>query len=233
MAYPGSVTTFTTKNTGDTIQASHVNDLQTEVNAIEAGLINGTAHLQSSNSTVANLSVSGGSTFAGAVTGNDTVTVKELFTTKSPPTVRVYSSANVAVANNAVTLLTFDAQRVISTSAMHSTATNPGRLIPPSSGTYLIGAHVRWSTVATPASTAFWLVRIRVDGSTVIAEQRSAVINGGPGGGNVQSVTTIWSLSTAQYVDCAVYQNTGSTQSVIIDSGSELESPSFWMTKIR
>ena len=41
MAYPTSVISFTTKSSGDTIQAAHVNDLQTEVVAIEDALING------------------------------------------------------------------------------------------------------------------------------------------------------------------------------------------------
>lgn len=59
-SYPGSVKTFTAKNAGDTIQAAHVTDLQDEVTAIEAGIRNGTAPLNSSNSTVVLLSVSGG-----------------------------------------------------------------------------------------------------------------------------------------------------------------------------
>ena len=41
MAYPTSVTTFTTKNDGDVIATSHVNGLQTEVTAIETQLLLG------------------------------------------------------------------------------------------------------------------------------------------------------------------------------------------------
>lgn len=68
MPYPTSVQTFATHNKDDTIEGEHVNTLQTEVNAIEDGLLNATARLNSSNSTVAALSVTGGSTFAGALT---------------------------------------------------------------------------------------------------------------------------------------------------------------------
>ncbi len=71
--YPGSVTTFATKNTGDTIQAAHVNTLQDEVNAIEAGLLNGTARLNSSHSTLVALSVTGGSTIGTLQAGASTV----------------------------------------------------------------------------------------------------------------------------------------------------------------
>lgn len=39
MGYPTSVNSFTTKNTGDTIQPAHVNDLQTEVTAVETDLL--------------------------------------------------------------------------------------------------------------------------------------------------------------------------------------------------
>ena len=66
-SYPTTPKTFTSKNTGDVIQATHVNDLQDEVNAIETGLLQGSAPLNSSNSTVAHLSA-GTSTFSGAVT---------------------------------------------------------------------------------------------------------------------------------------------------------------------
>jgi len=43
-SYPGSVKSFTTKNASDTIEASHPNDIQDEVAAIEGGLINGISH---------------------------------------------------------------------------------------------------------------------------------------------------------------------------------------------
>ena len=73
-SYPTSVKSFTTKNAGDSILAAHVNDIQDEVNAVEAGLLNGTAPLNSSNSTVAALSVTGNTTLAASlqVSGNST-----------------------------------------------------------------------------------------------------------------------------------------------------------------
>lgn len=64
MAYPTSVWAPTTKNAGDAIQPAHMNDAQAEIVAIETGLTQGTAPLNSSNSTLANLSVAGGSTLA-------------------------------------------------------------------------------------------------------------------------------------------------------------------------
>lgn len=68
-SYPGAIKTFTTKNTGDTIQASHVGDLQDEVTAIETALLgNSTLGTVSAGaSTLASLSVTGGSTLTGTV----------------------------------------------------------------------------------------------------------------------------------------------------------------------
>lgn len=51
-SYPNSVKTFATRSAGQTIDPSHVNDLQDEVSAIEDGLLNGTAPVTSSNLTV-------------------------------------------------------------------------------------------------------------------------------------------------------------------------------------
>lgn len=69
-SYPAAVKTFATRSNGATIDASHVQDLQDEVTAIEAGLLNGTAPLNSSGSTMIFLNVLGGSTFLNVrVTG--------------------------------------------------------------------------------------------------------------------------------------------------------------------
>lgn len=42
--YPFGVSSFTTKNPGDTIQAAHINDLQAEVTALETALFSGIIH---------------------------------------------------------------------------------------------------------------------------------------------------------------------------------------------
>lgn len=73
--FPNAVKSFAARNAGDVIQPSHVNDLQDEVNAIEAGYLQGTAALNSSNSTVRALSVTTGSTFAGPIVLASTATI--------------------------------------------------------------------------------------------------------------------------------------------------------------
>lgn len=71
-SFPNSVFAPPTRSNGQTIDASHINGVQDEVVAIEDGYRNATAPLNSSNSTLANLSVTGGSTL-GAVTFGSTV----------------------------------------------------------------------------------------------------------------------------------------------------------------
>lgn len=88
-SFPNSIFSPASKNTGDTIQAAHVTDLDSEVVAIEQGLRNGTAPLNSSNSTFTALSaggstlgtleVSGASTLTGAVTLGGAVTCRAAF----------------------------------------------------------------------------------------------------------------------------------------------------------
>ena len=65
--FPTSVFNPAARSNGQVIDASHINDLQDEVAAIEGGIRQGTAPIASSNSTVANLSVGGGCTIAGAL----------------------------------------------------------------------------------------------------------------------------------------------------------------------
>lgn len=69
MGFPTNVQTFTTKQdgSGNTINAAHVNDLQTEVVALENAFLNATSRLNAGASTAATLSVLGGSTFAGSI----------------------------------------------------------------------------------------------------------------------------------------------------------------------
>ena len=66
-SYPGAVVVFPTRSNGQVIDASHIDAVQDEVTAIETGLINGTAPLNSSGSTVATLQVLGNSTMTGHV----------------------------------------------------------------------------------------------------------------------------------------------------------------------
>ena len=147
-SYPGAVKTFTTKSAGQTIQPADVNDLQDEVNAIESGLLNGTAPVTSSNATVNALQVSSGSTFA----------VRPVM---PPPDIAVvFRASTVTIGSSGASTLTWDAQSIATNSSLHSTATNPDRLTPQSTGVYFFAAGVRVNAPAL-ASTGTMQINIR------------------------------------------------------------------------
>ena len=143
-SFPTSVKTFTSKNTGDVIQAAHVNDLQDEVNAIEAGYLNGTANLISSRATHTSLSVTGASTLTTLQAAGSSFTVRPV--TPPPDAAIVYLDSTVTIGSSALSTLSWLAQNYVTNSSMHSTGTNPGRLTPQSTGIYEVAAQVSFSS---------------------------------------------------------------------------------------
>src|SRR3990167_9533954 len=131
--FPGSVYSPATKTAGQTITAAFFNDPDGEIAAIETGYLNGTARLNSSNSTVANLSVTGGSTFS----------VRSI---EPPPHMAViYLASTATIGSSADSTLTWLAQSIVTNSSMHSTGTTPERLTPQSTGIYYCAAQVMFS----------------------------------------------------------------------------------------
>lgn len=163
-SYPGAVKAFTNRSAGQQIASAHVNDLQDEVNAIEAGLLNGTAPLNSSNSTVVSLSVTGALKLRGNVyttpssgaTANDVLTcistsgstsVLEWRPTNSVGVTRTQlkQTATQQIANTVWTALNWD-QEDINVGPMHSTSVNSSRItFATSTGEFLFTASLGWA----------------------------------------------------------------------------------------
>lgn len=157
--YPTSDPSFTTKNTGDTIQAAHVNAAQDEIVAIGSALRGtlqhaltvGTGGLTVSSGGLAvstgnvalgqNLSVAGNSTFTGSVV------MSSLVTATAQPRCMAWSSVGLALPSGAWTSIGFESEDY-DVGGLHSTATNPTRITVPvgSSGLFLVGATVRCTT---------------------------------------------------------------------------------------
>lgn len=161
-SFPTSAKSFAARSNGQTIDAAHVGDLQDEVNAIEDGYLNGSARLNSSGSTMVSLSVTGGSTFSSRVTfhalpyvmpssGGSTGEVLTIVST-SGSTMGLEWRASVAAVPDAALLKTdteaiaiaggstapilWTKEDFLTNSSMHSTGTNPARVIPQSTGIY-------------------------------------------------------------------------------------------------
>ena len=177
-SFPDSVKSFTTKldGSGNNINAAHVNDLQDEVAAIEGGYLNGTARLNSSNSTFANLSVTGGSTFGAVNAAGCTMTSLDVngastFSTRpvAPPphAAVVFRESTYAAGSSGTSTIAWNAQAVLLNSSMHSTTTNPERLTPQSTGLYQVSAQVFASAGGVAVLRA---VEINDSSQTVIAK---------------------------------------------------------------
>src|SRR3990167_3440551 len=146
-------------------QAAHINDVRAEITAIEGGYLNGTAPLNSSNSTVANLRVTGGSTMSSltlgtlavssqfsagastlaAVTVTSNATIGGLLRVSAQPHCVVRSVVVQDLASEGWTGIVFDTED-LDVGALHSTAANTSRVTVPtgSSGVYLLSASVRF-----------------------------------------------------------------------------------------
>ncbi len=124
-SFPTSIFAPTTKNTGDTIQPAHINDVQSEIVAIETAIENGP------------LTIGGASTF-----------------TQSPslprwPACRVTNSANQQMPSGAFLGLNWDTESYDST-GMHSTSATSSRVFLNSSGIWVITGQMDWVGNATP-----------------------------------------------------------------------------------
>jgi len=154
--FPTTVFAPATRSNGQTIDASHVNNLQAEVTAIEDGYLNATAPLNSSGSTVATLSVSGGSTFTSRPV------------MPPPDAVRMTFDADPEIADNSTTALSWTQQTFATNSSLHSTGTNPERITPQSTGVYMCQAGIAWNTLT---STDYY-IRIEDSSGTIIGASR-------------------------------------------------------------
>ena len=249
MGYPSGVASFTNKNAGDVIQPSHVNDLQTEVTALESGLLNGLSHkltantgLQSSNSTITNLTVSGNSTLASInVTGDSTFSATTTFGTinfstvvhaPTQPRALVYNSGVQQLADQTETPVTFDSED-FDIGAMHSTASNPSRLsFAASTGLFLLTAHVTFRAGGGGRRMVRFLKNSTVAiGSWVTLNPEAS------GYGNVvpnvlanQAVAQI--TSTSDYVEVIAFSSAATTWSLGSTDGSRQLANDFAAVKL-
>lgn len=100
-SYPTSARSYTSKNNGGTIDASHINDLQEEVTAIETDLIAGSAVARggTGNTTLtANRLLLGNGTSPIAVVGAGTTGQVLISQGSSAPIFEAQESANMILA---------------------------------------------------------------------------------------------------------------------------------------
>lgn len=141
--YPGGVKVFTTKSdgAGNKVFSAHINDLQDEVSAIEDGLLNATAPINSSHITAPSLQVNGDSTL-------NVLRVSSLAHAPNQPACRLFSTAVQAQSSNSQVGVTFEGE-AFDVGNFHSTAANTDRvtIAAGSSGVYAVHGAVYMLTL--------------------------------------------------------------------------------------
>ena len=228
MGYPNAVQTFVTKNPGDVIPSADWNTITGEITAVESGILNGTAPLKTSNSTVANLSVLGNSTIAGSLAitaGPLTIGGTQVLT---PTGCRLANTTDQGTSSGAWTGLNWDTETYDPTN-MHSTASNSSRItFSGSTGLYAVGACAQWNSVASGQ----FAIRILLNDAT---GQCGNNFTGGVTPFTAGSVSgTVRATSTTDYVTVQVYENGGATNSVMGTgtAASTLYGTWFWAAKV-
>lgn len=213
-SYPAAVWAPTTKNPGDKIASAHIDDIQNEIIAIEDGLLNSKAPLNSSNATVNTLSVAAGSTFVGSAVFSSNVTLSTGTLTIAPGKRFACVLSHSAIQNvnsAAATGLNFDTE-ISNNGALHSTVSNSSRILFPVLGTYLIGANVTWSAGSTAGS--YRSLQVKLNDLTNLPPAQQAP-NPSAAQPSAQCVVTLYQpASTTEYATIIVQQDSGSTMSI-------------------
>lgn len=210
MSYPTSVFNPAVRTNGQSIDASHVNDLQTEVTAIETALLGTITH---------SLNVSGASTLASLQVGASTFSVRPV---EPPPhAARVKLDDVLNLTNNTTQAVSWTGQVFAINSSIHSTGTNPERLTPQSTGVYAVIANAQFGDVFG-ASTGSARMRILDSSGTDIAR----VTEGGLGGFApnlcLMGIKRFDSLGATPWVRVEIVVRDASTHSVSTLSGASM-----------
>lgn len=122
----------------------------------------------------------------------------------TPPSCRANRTTNLSVASSTTTYVAFDAADSWDTDSFHSTSTNPTRLTVPAglAGKFLIIASLEWPD----HSTGWRDMIVLANGVSTLAASRSA---GTPY--PISQLTTIEQLAAGDYLELAVWQNSGAT----------------------
>ncbi len=260
MAYPSGITTFPTRNNGDTIDASHIDNVQTEITAIETDLVSGftgklTANngAQFGNSTVNHLQVGGDSTFASSTQTISTQTYVWPSSRASVGDILTVASTSGSTAvlqwqqgitrpvclvrHSAVTEIAGNVWTGLNwdtedadASGMHSTSANSSRI------TFALSSGLYQVGLSVQFggganSTFFQEAVIRLNDT-------HGLVGASPfyptaSADKPVTVTGLVNItSTSDYITAVVFPGTGSTGRILDSTASTQSSPSFWAHKV-
>lgn len=139
--------------------------------------------------------------------------------------VRVSNSSAQSIGDNTFTSLTFDTEQ-IDTNTLHSTVSNQSRLTCQTTGLYLIGGNISWAVNTSNRRVA----RLLLNGTTEIQrdETQGTVANAEPS----NKLNTIYNLTSGDYVEFQVYQNSGGSLNTLPTGTNGQAAPVFWMVQL-
>lgn len=199
MGYPTSVFNPAARSNGQTIDASHINDLQSEVNAVETALLGTITH---------SVNVSGASTLATLQAAASTFSVRPV---TPPPDVARLRSTIVDLTQNTSQSINWTHQDVLTNSSMHSTSATPERVSPQSTGVYSVVANVTLSA-AFSASSGMFRLRVLDSSGGEVARATGAGSSAFAGSACAMGVKRFDALGG--YVRAEIVVSDGSTHSV-------------------
>ena len=138
------------------------------------------------------------------------------------PAARVYNNADITVANNTETTLTFNSE-TFDTDTIHDTSTNPERLTCKTAGIYLVYANIRFEADADGVRAVFLYVNGTSDSFAVQSVPARAT------GPTHVALVGVYSLAVNDYVICRVLHNAGNNLAI---SAAGLHSPVFGMSYV-
>lgn len=137
------------------------------------------------------------------------------------PACRVYNSANISINDSTTTALTYNSE-LSDPTGMHSTSSNTHRITIATAGVYLFVSHTRFAANTTGSRAAV----MRHQGTTEVARDvRSASTSGFD---NSVSLTALYPMAASEWMDIAVYQNSGGALNVEASGAS----PSFSAVRV-
>lgn len=132
----------------------------------------------------------------------------------SIPTVSLYADAPQTITNATWTTLLFPTE-TYDNDTMHSTSSNTGRITVATAGIYLVVGQVTFEAITDPHELG---LRVRVDGSGILAAQRAQSVNRDGTGVSISFISG--QISAASYFELQAIQETGgSIDTYVTDLG--------------
>lgn len=127
----------------------------------------------------------------------------------NPPIFKGYASATQSIPNNAITSVTLDIEDV-DTYSGHSTSVNNSRYTIQLAGYYMIMVNVSWPG----ASTGARIIGYRITGSGAFSKRVEVNATAGSTTRLQLCCIGVEQLSVSDYVEAAVYQNSGAAVNI-------------------